>query len=74
MPTFDLHCRECGLDFEIFQQRILRDEDRVCIDCGAPEADVVISGFQTARPSRAPRSAPATPPMPRGPYGPGNPH
>lgn len=73
MPTFDLHCTKCGLDFEIFQQRVLRDEDKVCIDCGAPDAESVITGFQTSRPSRAPRTPPtaAPPPMP---YGPGNPH
>jgi putative FmdB family regulatory protein len=52
MPSYDLSCTGCGTQFEAFRQGFLRDEDRVCPDCGAPDARQMFTGFQTARPSR----------------------
>ena len=54
MPTYDLVCAACGGVAEVFVQRLLRDDDRVCPDCGAPDTAVRITGFVTAR---APRSS-----------------
>ncbi len=52
MPTYDLHCPACGLDFEVFRQRFLREEDLMCAGCGAPGATQRLTGFVTARPAR----------------------
>lgn len=52
MPTYDLACTACDHGFEAFRQGFLRDEDRVCPECGAPGARQLITGFVTARPSR----------------------
>ena len=52
MPTYDLACRECGLNFEVFRQGFLRDEDRVCKGCGAGQAEQRLTGFITSRPAR----------------------
>jgi len=52
VPTYDLTCPGCGTGFEVFRQRLLRDEDRVCPACGAPDAVTRLSGFVTARPMR----------------------
>lgn len=35
MASYDLVCDACGHDFEVFRQGFLRDEDRVCPDCGS---------------------------------------
>ncbi len=35
MPSYDLTCTECDHGFEAFRQGFLRDEDRVCPECGA---------------------------------------
>ena len=51
MPTYDLECPACGLRFEIFVQRFLRDADRMCIACGKP-ASQRITGFVTSPPAR----------------------
>ena len=36
MPSYDLACGACGTEFEAFRQGFLRDEDRVCPECGVP--------------------------------------
>lgn len=54
MPSYDLICVSCRHEFERFQQRFLRAEDRVCPVCGAAEADIRLSVFMTARPARVP--------------------
>jgi len=58
MPTYDLACEACDHRFESFRQGFLRDEDRVCPECGAQEARQLLTGFVTARPSKG--SGPAT--------------
>ncbi|WP_217914243.1 FmdB family zinc ribbon protein [Miltoncostaea marina] len=52
MPSYDLVCGSCDTAFEAFRQGFLRDEDRVCPTCGAPEARQLFTGFVTARPAR----------------------
>lgn len=52
MPTYDLLCEACGHEFETFRQGFLRDEDRGCPECAAPEATQRFTGFMTARPAR----------------------
>jgi putative FmdB family regulatory protein len=52
MPTYDLQCSRCNLQFELFRQGFLRDEDRVCAGCGSPEVEQRWTGFVTARPVR----------------------
>ena len=51
MPSYDLACTACDHRFEAFRQGFLRDEDRVCPECGAVEARQLFTGFVTARPS-----------------------
>ncbi len=57
MPSYDLVCDTCEHGFEAFRQGFLRDEDRVCPECGAGGARQLFTGFVTAKPSRG---APAT--------------
>ena len=52
MPSYDLQCEERGLGFEVFRQRLLRDEDRVCPGCDSRRVQIVLSGFITSRPAR----------------------
>ena len=52
MPTYDLVCDACEHGFEAFRQGFLRDEDRVCPECGTQEARQLFTGFVTARPAR----------------------
>jgi putative FmdB family regulatory protein len=52
MPSYDLACVACDHTFEAFRQGFLRDEDRVCPECGAEDARQLFTGFVTARPSR----------------------
>lgn len=52
MPSYDLHCTACDLNFEVFRQRFLREEDMVCAGCGEPGAEQLLTGFTTSRPAR----------------------
>jgi putative FmdB family regulatory protein len=58
MPTYDLACASCNTQFERFRQGFLRDDDRVCPDCGSHEVSQRFTGFVTTRPTR--ESAPTT--------------
>jgi putative FmdB family regulatory protein len=51
VPSYDLACTACDHRFEAFRQGFLRDEDRVCPECGAVDARQLFTGFVTARPS-----------------------
>ncbi len=53
MPTYDLTCDDCSTDFERFRQGFLRDEDRVCPDCGSAHVTQRFTGFVTARPAKS---------------------
>jgi putative FmdB family regulatory protein len=59
MPSYDLACTECDHAFEAFRQGFLRDEDRVCPECGAADAKQLFTGFVTARPGRGEGAAPS---------------
>ena len=52
MPSYDLACEACDHAFEAFRQGFLRDEDRVCPECGAADARQLFTGFVTARPGK----------------------
>jgi putative FmdB family regulatory protein len=45
MASYDLVCDACGHDFEVFRQGFLKDEDRVCPDCGSAEVRQKFSSF-----------------------------
>ena len=53
MPTYDLTCASCDTQFERLRQGFLRDEDRVCPDCGSHEVAQRFTGFVTTRSTRA---------------------
>lgn len=48
MATYELKCGECERSFEIFRQGFLRDEDKVCPECGSTNVQQKITGFLTA--------------------------
>ncbi|HTX68384.1 MAG TPA: zinc ribbon domain-containing protein [Thermoleophilia bacterium] len=45
MASYDLVCDACGHDFEVFRQGFLKDEDRVCPECGSTDVRQKFSGF-----------------------------
>ena len=45
MASYDLVCDACGHDFEVFRQGFLKDEDRVCPDCGSAEVRQKFTSF-----------------------------
>ncbi len=44
MPTYDLTCTQCGCRAERFVPRMIRDDDRVCPDCGAGQMKIGVGG------------------------------
>ena len=52
MPSYDLHCESCGLNFEVFRPRFLRDDDMVCVGCEGVDVTQRLTGFITSRPAR----------------------
>ena len=45
MASYDLVCNECGIEFEVFVQGFLKDEDRVCPKCEATDVRQKFSSF-----------------------------
>ncbi len=45
MASYDLICEDCGNSFEVFRQGFLKDEDRVCPECGSAEVRQKFSSF-----------------------------
>ncbi len=45
MASYDLVCDECGHDFEVFRQGFLKDDDRVCPECGSTEVRQKFTSF-----------------------------
>jgi len=45
MASYDLVCDACGHDFEVFRQGFLKDEDRVCPDCGSADVRQKFTSF-----------------------------
>jgi putative FmdB family regulatory protein len=46
MASYDLRCRECGHDFEVFVQGFLKPEAKVCPECQSREVEQRFTGFQ----------------------------
>ena len=44
MPTYELKCRECGKASEVFLLRTIRDEDKVCPECGSEDVKQGVGG------------------------------
>jgi putative FmdB family regulatory protein len=51
MPTYELRCLECGKLFELFRTRILRDEEKVCPECGSTDVKLGVGGGYFSRSS-----------------------
>jgi len=45
MASYDLVCEQCGHAFEVFHQGFLKDDDRVCPDCGSEDVRQKFSSF-----------------------------
>ena len=45
MASYDLRCRSCGKEFEVFVLGFLKDEAKVCPDCGGREVEQRFTGF-----------------------------
>jgi putative FmdB family regulatory protein len=45
MASYDLRCRSCGKEFEVFQLGFLKEEAKVCPDCGGREVEQRFTGF-----------------------------
>jgi putative FmdB family regulatory protein len=45
MASYDLKCRSCGEDFEVFVIGFLKDDAKVCPECGGREVDQRFTGF-----------------------------
>ncbi len=59
VPTYELKCAKCGAVTDLFLQRILRDEDRVCAACGSREVVSGVGGGFVARSSSGATCDPA---------------
>jgi len=46
MATYDLRCRSCGHEFEIFVLGFLKDEAKVCPQCGSREVERRFTAFE----------------------------
>jgi putative FmdB family regulatory protein len=44
MPTYDLSCPACGHRRETFVPRMIRDDDKICPECGSPGMKVGVGG------------------------------
>ncbi len=45
MASYDLVCEKCDHEFEVFHQGFLKDEDRVCPECGSEDVRQKFSSF-----------------------------
>ena len=45
MASYDLVCESCGHEFEVFRQGFLKDEDKLCPDCGGAQVRQKFSSF-----------------------------
>jgi len=45
MASYDLVCDACGRDFEVFRQGFLKDDDRVCPECGSTDVHQKFTSF-----------------------------
>ena len=45
MATYDLRCLACGNKFDVFVQGFLKDDSKVCPDCGSSKVEQLFTGF-----------------------------
>ena len=45
MASYDLVCETCDHRFEVFRQGFLRDDDKVCPECGSDDVRQKFSSF-----------------------------
>ena len=45
MASYDLRCSSCGKDFEVFLLGFLKDDVKVCPECGSREVTQRFTGF-----------------------------
>ncbi len=45
MASYDLKCNTCGKDFEVFVLGFLKDDAKVCPDCGGRDVQQRFTGF-----------------------------
>jgi putative FmdB family regulatory protein len=45
MASYDLRCRSCGKEFEVFLIGFLKDEVKVCPECGGRDVEQRFTGF-----------------------------
>jgi putative FmdB family regulatory protein len=45
LSTYDMSCGQCGHTFEVYRQGFLRDEDRVCPECGSTDTRQSFTSF-----------------------------
>jgi putative FmdB family regulatory protein len=45
MASYDLRCSSCDSDFEVFVLGFLKDEDKVCPECGGRDVQQRFTGF-----------------------------
>jgi len=45
MASYDLVCEKCDHAFEVYRQGFLKDEDRVCPECGSEDVRQKFSSF-----------------------------
>jgi putative FmdB family regulatory protein len=45
MASYDLVCTECDHEFEVYVQGFLKDDDKVCPECGSASVRQKFSSF-----------------------------
>lgn len=45
MPTYDMVCAKCGHEYELFLTRFIRDEDKLCPECGSTDVNPNVTSF-----------------------------
>lgn len=45
MSTYDMVCSECSHSFQVYHPGFLRDEDKVCPECGSTQTQQTFSSF-----------------------------
>jgi putative FmdB family regulatory protein len=53
MANYDLTCRACGTDFEVFSTGFLKDEQKKCPECGSTDVQQKFTGFMCGTSSRS---------------------